>query len=217
SDAARGPSTPSFDHLVGERKQVVGDPEAERFRRPQVDHKLEPGGQHDRQIARPGAVEDAPDISPDLPVYVDDVDAVASLIWRSDGGKLGFARKPIVRADGTRSCSRPSRLGSNIVVSTFTPVALAPGRLKLVANPSLIGSLLIPNTIGIAEVASLAASTDTGMRHSSSANAFWLSNCPRPRRCSILTFCPAMRPASRGPGRNAVARCGASWAPGVLS
>src|SRR5215472_10260754 len=114
----------SFDHLVGERKQVVGDPEAEPFRRPQVDHKLEPGGQYDRQIARLGAVEDAPDISPDLPVYLDDVDAVADepaghgifakLVHRryAVSGRQGSDPAAMrIEERGARDSERPDALG----------------------------------------------------------------------------------------------------------
>jgi hypothetical protein len=40
---------------------------------------------------------------------------------------------------------------------SVTPVTLPPGRLKLSTKPSLTGSPPIPNTIGIVDVARLAA------------------------------------------------------------
>src|SRR5262249_9632286 len=46
-----------FDHLVGEREQVVGDLEAERLRGLEVDHRLEPGRLPHRQVGRPSALE----------------------------------------------------------------------------------------------------------------------------------------------------------------
>ncbi len=49
-------------------------------------------------------------------------------------GKFAFTNAATVVAVGTSSCSKPSRLGSNFVVRTFTPVALPPGRLKLAAS-----------------------------------------------------------------------------------
>src|SRR5215813_800358 len=49
----------SFDHLVGERKQIVGDFDAKRFRGLDVDHELELCRQHNRQITRLLALEDA--------------------------------------------------------------------------------------------------------------------------------------------------------------
>src|SRR6516165_11554447 len=52
SDAARGPSTPSFDHLVGEREQLVRNLEAERLGGRDVDDEIELGRLLDRQVVR---------------------------------------------------------------------------------------------------------------------------------------------------------------------
>src|SRR5205809_3867654 len=50
---------PSFDHLVGQRQQLVGDFEAERLSRLGVDHQLELCRQQNRQSTRRLAFEDA--------------------------------------------------------------------------------------------------------------------------------------------------------------
>src|SRR5262249_4050811 len=62
SDAARGPSTPSFDHLVGAREQFIRHLEAECLRRLEVDHQLVLGGSLHRQVGRLLTVEYAADI-----------------------------------------------------------------------------------------------------------------------------------------------------------
>src|SRR5215831_2531858 len=58
SDAARGPSTPSFDHLVGAGEQRWRNIEADCLGRDQIDDKIIIGRLLDRQIARLGAVQD---------------------------------------------------------------------------------------------------------------------------------------------------------------
>src|SRR6266542_2350895 len=58
-DAPRGPYTPSFDHLVWQCEQLVGNFEAECFSGLQVDHQLELCRQQNRQITRLLALEDA--------------------------------------------------------------------------------------------------------------------------------------------------------------
>src|SRR5262245_62709885 len=45
------PPFTSFDHLVGQRQQLVRDFEAERLRGPDVEHELEFGGAYDREIS----------------------------------------------------------------------------------------------------------------------------------------------------------------------
>ena len=50
-----------------------------------------------------------------------------------------------------------ARMKVDAIVATGTPVALPPGRLRLVTSPSLTGSPEPLNTIGIVEVAAFAA------------------------------------------------------------
>src|SRR5262249_49533697 len=52
SDAARGPSTPSLDHLVGAGEQCRWYGESERLRSLKVDDQLDLGGLLDWQVGR---------------------------------------------------------------------------------------------------------------------------------------------------------------------
>src|SRR5262249_34126459 len=70
SDAARGPSTPSFDHLVGKRQESGRHLEAERLGCPRIDDELEAGWLLDRQIRRPRSLEDFIDECGCAPVSV---------------------------------------------------------------------------------------------------------------------------------------------------
>ena len=60
----------SLDHLVGQCQQLVGDFEAERLRGLEVDHELELCRQHNRQITRLLAFEDASGINAGLTVCI---------------------------------------------------------------------------------------------------------------------------------------------------
>jgi hypothetical protein len=94
------------------------------------------------------------------------------------------------------------------------PVTLPPGRLKLVTNPSLTGSVPLTNTIGTAVPAALAASaaavlptiTATGLWISSAANAIRRSRCSFAQRYSIATLRPTSYPLWLRPARNASVR-----------
>jgi len=46
-----------FDHLVGEREEIVGDFQSERPRGPQVDYQLEFGRLMDRQLRGLGPLQ----------------------------------------------------------------------------------------------------------------------------------------------------------------
>src|SRR5262245_16626859 len=59
SDAARGPSTPSFDHLVGSGDEGCRHVEAERLGGLQVEHELKLGRLLHRKVGGVGAFEDA--------------------------------------------------------------------------------------------------------------------------------------------------------------
>src|SRR5262245_23753427 len=69
--------TQLFDHLVGEREQIVGDLEAERLGGPEVDHELELGRLQNRQVGGLGPLENVRGVDAVLPVGVGDADAVA--------------------------------------------------------------------------------------------------------------------------------------------
>src|SRR5215472_10418232 len=71
------------------------------------------------------------------------------------GGKFELSRTPTNRTPGTSSRSRPNRFGSIRLVSEKTPVALLPGRLKLLTKPAATGSLHIPKMKGKVDVARL--------------------------------------------------------------
>src|SRR5215813_3969074 len=68
SDAARGPSTPSLDHLVGTGEQRRRNFQIKRPSSLKIDNELEFGRLHDRQIGGLGALEDASDIVAHLPL-----------------------------------------------------------------------------------------------------------------------------------------------------
>src|SRR6476659_5870293 len=76
-DAARGPSTPSLNDLVGAGEQRWRHVEAERPRSIEVDHQLEFGRLQNRQVRRLCALKDAPRINSDLAKSVEDVGSVA--------------------------------------------------------------------------------------------------------------------------------------------
>src|ERR1700686_132300 len=89
---------------------------------------------------------------------------------------------------------------------------LPPGRLKLVTKPYFSGSRLVANTIGMVEVAALAARTATGEPVATITAGRSLINSTaaagkRPlllaERNSNLTFLPSTKPASARPWRNA--------------
>src|SRR5262245_64230768 len=77
SDAARGPSTPSLDHLVGAGEQAIRHREAERLRGPEIEHELELGRLHDWQVSGIVALENTPDVESSLTVGIRNVIAIA--------------------------------------------------------------------------------------------------------------------------------------------
>ena len=66
SDAARGPSTPSFDHLVREREQRWWNVDAKCLSCLQVDDEFELTCLHDRQVGGLGTLEDLTGVGADL-------------------------------------------------------------------------------------------------------------------------------------------------------
>src|SRR6476660_8626929 len=69
-DAARGPSTPSLDHLISAGLQRQGHNKRERLCGLEVDHKFELGRQNHRQIARFLALEYPTDIDAGLAISI---------------------------------------------------------------------------------------------------------------------------------------------------
>ena len=65
-DAVRGPSTPSFDHLVGLGEHALRNIKPEQLRGPEIDHQLEVGRLHDRELGRLFALQDAAGIDTSL-------------------------------------------------------------------------------------------------------------------------------------------------------
>ena len=104
-------------------------------------------------------------------------------------------------AAATNSRSNCMRFATTSTVKKLTPVALPPGRLRLVTSPSCTGSPPAPNTIGIVEVAALAASaaaplagvtiTLTPRRTRSAASSPNFEYWPSAQRNSRATFCPS--------------------------
>src|SRR5262245_65621189 len=69
---------------------------------------------------------------------------------------LGSTSTPTRTAPGCNSCNNPSCFAPSSAETNVTPVTLPPGRLRLATRPSLTGSLLPVETIGIGVVAALA-------------------------------------------------------------
>ena len=107
-------------------------------------------------------------------------------------------------------------LRGELHVEVLTPVALPPGRLRLATRPSATGSEAVLKTIGMLEVAALAASapavlssttiTATCRRTRSAANSGIRSSRPPAQRNSIATLRPSTYPVSLKPLRNASRR-----------
>src|SRR5437763_14147308 len=61
-DAARGPSTPSFNHLVGELQKVQRQVEAQRLRGLEINDEFEARRLHNGQVGGPLTLEYASNI-----------------------------------------------------------------------------------------------------------------------------------------------------------
>jgi hypothetical protein len=121
---------------------------------------------------------------------------------------------------GTASLSSSSRFTFNTWPRAVTPVTLPPGRARLAMSPPWTGLPVVTITMGIVEVAFLAAEapgldpvtiTSTFARTSSSASWGRRSRLPSAKRSSNATFWPSIQPSSLRPCRNS-ASMGASVA-----
>jgi hypothetical protein len=65
-----------------------------------------------------------------------------------------------VVADGTTSRSSSRRLADSVLEKRVMPVALPPGRLKLLTRPKVTGSDPTVNTTGVMALAAIAARAD---------------------------------------------------------
>jgi GAF domain-containing protein len=75
-------------------------------------------------------------------------------------GLVGLTSRATTGAAGTTSCSNANCFGPTSTPNVVTPVRLPPGRARLATSPTSTGSAAMRNTIGMVEVAALAASAD---------------------------------------------------------
>jgi hypothetical protein len=120
-------------------------------------------------------------------------------------GLLSLANTANRRRLGTTSRKSSTRLLTASTLWIDKPVTLPPGRARLATSPLPTGSPLATNTIGMTNVARLAAivgrvepvtMTLTLSRTNSSANALKRSGCPSTQRYSISTVRPSIQPSS---------------------
>jgi hypothetical protein len=67
----------SFEYLVGEGHQIVREFHPERLGCLEVDHELELGRLHDRQISGLGALQNSAGINANLAIHFGKIDAIA--------------------------------------------------------------------------------------------------------------------------------------------
>src|SRR5262249_55826474 len=79
-----------FDHLVGQREQLVGDFEAERLSGLDVDHQLKLDWDLDGKLARHRALEDAIGIDRCAPILIDQVISVGQQAAKFSEGTGGI-------------------------------------------------------------------------------------------------------------------------------
>ena len=125
---------------------------------------------------------------------------------RTESGLSTLAMAARVRSVGTTSRRSSRRLGALSVDCDDRPVTLPLGRARFSTSPSPTGSPADANTIGMTDVACLAARTDgvpcvtitsTLSRTSSVAISASRSFCPSAQRYSIRTVRPSIQPSSR--------------------
>src|SRR5262249_34405341 len=77
-----------------------------------------------------------------------------------DASRIAEARRAMMVAEGSSSCSNSSLFGATPMFRFVTPVTLPPGRLRLATSPTSTGSAPIPKTIGMLAVAAFAVSAE---------------------------------------------------------
>src|SRR5438067_6389231 len=93
SDAARGPSTPSLDHLVGAQQKRFGDRQPERLGGGQIEGEIELSRLLDRKVAWLRSAQNLVDIVGGAPVQVRLVWSIGHQTSRFDGLPGGVARR----------------------------------------------------------------------------------------------------------------------------
>jgi hypothetical protein len=110
------------------------------------------------------------------------------------------------RRPGTTSRKSSSRLPARSAARVARPVTLPPGLARLATRPLLTGSPAVANTIGMTDVARLAAKIvgvpdvtmiSTLSRTNSAAISAKRSLRPSPQRYSIARLRPSIQPSSR--------------------
>src|SRR4051794_34646440 len=76
-DAARGPSTPSFNHLVGGHLQAQWHRQAERLRSFEIDDQFKFRRPHNWKVGWLSALENAASVDASLPIHVEDIGRIA--------------------------------------------------------------------------------------------------------------------------------------------
>ena len=114
----------------------------------------------------------------------------------------GLTSMPIVVALGTSWRSSSSRFAPNTAAKKLTPVTLPPGRFMLATRPSLTGSPPLTNTIGIVEVAALAASAALDCLRQSRPLAVATIQRPEPEPVGLTVRDSDIRSRRSGPRRS---------------
>ena len=144
-----------FDHLVGGGEQLRMEFEAERFGGLEVDHQLEFGGPHDRQIGRLLALENPPGVNARLPIGIHNAGPVAhQAASRGSFAIVVDRRQRMAR----RQRNQPFRL-ENKNAPTPTMRAPAPRCTNVAKAVSISRSLLTSKMTSCCPIACAAACT----------------------------------------------------------
>src|SRR6516164_93527 len=92
-DAARGPSTPSFDDLVGDGEHARRNSQPERLGRFHVDDQVKLGRLHNRKIPRLITLENPPSVDPNLMIGIPNAWSVAHQATSRSVFGIGIERR----------------------------------------------------------------------------------------------------------------------------